>query len=46
MTNDKNLRSRWPFPVLWLTLAFGVLLFAPITGMAQGPGTGNGLKKF
>ncbi len=42
MTDDKNLRSRRPFPVLWLTLAFGVLVFAPITGMAQGPGTENG----
>ncbi len=42
MTDDKNLRSRRPFPVLGLTLAFGVLVFAPITGMAQGPGTENG----
>ncbi len=42
MENDNSSRSRRPSPLLWLALAFGAVLSAPITGMAQGPGTTNG----
>ena len=42
MANDSSSRSRHPSPLLWLTLAFGAVLWVPITGMAQGPGTTNG----
>jgi len=42
MENDNSSQSRQPSPFLWLFLAFGAVLTAPITGMAQGPGTTNG----
>jgi len=38
MTNDKCS----PSPFLWLTMALGVLVAAPFTVAAQGPGTENG----
>ena len=42
MTNDKCWQSRRPSPFLWLTLTFGILVSAPMAGMAQGPGTQDG----
>ena len=42
MESDSSSRSRHASHFLWLTLAFAAVLWAPITGMAQGPGTTNG----
>ena len=42
MERDNSSRSRHPFPLFLLTLAFGMILSAPIPSMAQGPGTTNG----
>ena len=42
MERDNSSRSRRPFPFFLLTIAFGMILSAPIPSMAQGPGTANG----
>ena len=42
MERDNSSRSRHSFPLFLLTLAFGMILSAPIPSMAQGPGTTNG----